>query len=104
MEYDRHRSGIERAGIFAGIFVMVEKITSAVGAAVFGGVLGAVGYVAAKDSSAAVQPAGVLDGIIFILAVLPSIASLLACLVLRLYDLDETRVTTGMASGATSPA
>jgi fumarate reductase flavoprotein subunit len=50
MDYDARRFGLRREGLFAGIFVMVEKFTSAVATALFGAFIGVMGYVAAGTS------------------------------------------------------
>ena len=100
MDCDRKRSGIEREGIFAGVFVMVEKITAAAATAIFGAILGASGYIVAKDAGAVTQPASAIEGIIVALAVIPAAAAVIACIVLRYYELDTSR-TVGVAAPQT---
>lgn len=87
MAHDKHQTGKDREGAFAGIFVMVEKITAAAGTAIFGAILSAAGFVSAHNAGAAEQPTAVAKGIIFALAVLPALTSLLACLALKGYRL-----------------
>ncbi|MGY8963697.1 MAG: MFS transporter, partial [Rhodospirillales bacterium] len=45
IEYDRRRTGMERAGIFAGIYTTAEKFAYALGPAITGILLGAMGYI-----------------------------------------------------------
>jgi Na+/melibiose symporter-like transporter len=69
-------------GILAGVFVMIEKATSAFGTFIFSMIMTAVGFISAKDAGT-VQPAGVVAGITLAMSVLPALAALLACLFLR---------------------
>ena len=89
MTHERERGATEREGVFAGIFVMVEKITSAIGTAVFSGILAAVGYVSDTDSGAAAQAPAVAASIIVALAAIPAAAAILACVVFRHYELSS---------------
>jgi Na+/melibiose symporter-like transporter len=69
-------------GILAGVFVMVEKATSALGTFVFTSIMAWAGFISASDA-AAVQPASVATGIVLAIALIPAGAALLACLFLR---------------------
>ncbi len=88
MNYDQQRYGLRREGLFAGIFVMVEKFTAAIGAAVFGTIIGAMGYVATAGSGVA-QPAEALVAIRACVSLVPSLLLLLAMFVLAGYRLPQ---------------
>ena len=82
---DQTRAGKDapgQDGILAGVFVMVEKATSALGTFVFSAVMAWAGFISASDAGT-VQPASVATGIVFAIALLPAVAALLACLFLR---------------------
>lgn len=88
MNYDQQRHGLRREGLFAGIFVMVEKFTAAIGAAVFGTIIGAMGYVATAGSGVA-QPAGALVAIRACVSLVPSLLLLASMVVLIGYRLPQ---------------
>jgi MFS family permease len=69
-------------GILAGVFVMVEKATSALGTFVFSAIMAWAGFISASDAGT-VQPVSVATGIIAAIALVPAGAALLACLFLR---------------------
>ncbi|NBC35355.1 MFS transporter [Novosphingobium sp. FSY-8] len=82
MDHARHHGPASAEGVLAGVFVMVEKGTAAFGTWVFSAILSAVGFVSAHDAGS-VQSAGVVNGIVLSLSVLPAVAAVLACLFLR---------------------
>ena len=86
MDYDAKRFGLRREGMFAGIFVMTEKFTSAIATAMFGAFIGFMGYVAAADVGA-VQPASAITAIRLSVSVLPAALMLLSIGVLLGYRL-----------------
>jgi GPH family glycoside/pentoside/hexuronide:cation symporter len=89
LEYDRLRTGQNRAGIFTGIFVFVEQASSAVGAAVIGLLLGALGYVAATEGRLTAQPESALLGIYLCMSVIPFVLLLFSLLAISRYNLTE---------------
>lgn len=89
MDYDAQKFGLRREGLFAGIFVMTEKFTSAMATAIFGTFIGAMGYVAAADVGVA-QPASALLAIRLSVSVLPAALMLLSIFVLLGYRLGAT--------------
>lgn len=90
----RNANGAGREGVLAGVFVMVEKATAALGTFVFASILGYVGYVSGKDVVAAAQPHDVVLGISLAISVLPAMAALTACLFLRKLHLPRAPVET----------
>lgn len=89
MDFTRRTSGEGREGILAGVFVMVEKATTALGTFIFSLILGWAGFVSAHDAGSAAQPENVRTGIIFAISLIPSACALLACLFLRRMKLDD---------------
>lgn len=98
MNYDRVRHGLRREGLFAGIYVMVEKFTAALGTALFGAVIGAMGYVATQGA-AQPQSAEALLAIRACVSLLPAAIMLLAIAILAGYRLTQDAV-----EGGTQPA
>jgi sugar (glycoside-pentoside-hexuronide) transporter len=88
MNFDEQHHGLRREGLFAGIFVMVEKFTSAVGAAVFGAIIGAMGYAAAAGRAAA-QPQEALVAIRACVSLVPSLILIISMFVLARYRLPR---------------
>jgi glycoside/pentoside/hexuronide:cation symporter, GPH family len=89
MDYDAQRFGMRREGLFAGIFVMVEKFTAAIASAGFGIYIGAMGYVAAANAGT-VQPESALLAIRASASLLPIGCMLAAMLALLFYRLPRT--------------
>ena len=63
IEYDRRRTGLERAGIFAGMYTTVEKLAFAAGPALTGILHGSMGYVEGTAGAAIEQPASAITAI-----------------------------------------
>jgi Na+/melibiose symporter-like transporter len=89
MDHSRKDGDSGREGVLAGVFVMVEKATTALGTFILSSILALVGYVSAKDAGAAIQPAHVILGISIAMSVLPALCALAACLLLRKLDLPH---------------
>jgi GPH family glycoside/pentoside/hexuronide:cation symporter len=100
IEYDRRRTGINREGIYAGIYSTMEKVAAAFGPLIFGGYLGAAGFVATRDGAVAAQPDAAVSAIYIGVAVIPAVASLISAGLLAFYDLDEAKLkAAGRAAG-----
>jgi Na+/melibiose symporter-like transporter len=82
MDEVRAGSSAGQEGLLSGVFVMVEKATTAGGTLVFSSIMAAVGFVSAT-AAGSVQSGTVLAGITFAISVLPAIVAVLACLFLR---------------------
>jgi len=83
-----HASMADSQGALAGVFVMVEKATTAFGTFIFSTIMSHAGFVSAKDAGS-VQGSGVVLGIVLSMSVLPALAAILACLFLRQPTGDE---------------
>ena len=98
MNYDRTRFGLQREGLLAGIYVMVEKFTAAIAAALFGAIIGAMGYVAAAGTGQP-QSAEALAAIRACVSLLPALILLGTIAVLSRYRLTQELVAGGAAHG-----
>jgi len=85
MDYAREVQGESRAGMLAGIFVMVEKGTAAFGTFVFSMTMAGVGFVSATGAGAGAQPPGVRVGIMVAISVVPALAAIGAALIMLRY-------------------
>ena len=91
MEYDWHLTGERREGLLAGMFVMVDKISTALAVAIYGYLMAASGYVASQDSGLA-QLHSAIRGIYLAASVLPTTLGIAACVLLRGYHLSEAEL------------
>jgi Na+/melibiose symporter-like transporter len=87
MDYSRHAQGESRAGMLAGIFVMVEKGTAAFGTFVFSMAMAWVGFVSSTGDGASTQPPAVRVGIMIALSLVPALAAVAAALIMMRYRL-----------------
>ncbi|MFS0851092.1 MFS transporter [Novosphingobium panipatense] len=90
MDYSRRVQGENRAGMLAGVFVMVEKGTSAFGIFVFSTIMSWTGFVSATGAGAAEQPDGVKSGIMVTVALVPALAAVVASIIMLRYRLPDT--------------
>lgn len=86
IEYDRLRTGERREALFAGFYAMAEKFASAIGLAVTGAFLGAMGYVSSRGGEVQ-QPDSALLAISIAVSLVPAAMLLLSALALLRYDL-----------------
>ena len=89
--YDHARSGLNREGVFAGIYTTAEKLAFAFGGALAAFILGFMGYQSSTTGYAA-QPDSAITAIYLCMGVLPAVMALLSCLFLLPYDLDERKI------------
>ena len=101
IEYDFRRTGLRREGIFAGVFTTVEKFAYAFAPAITGIFLGAMGYVSSTGDVDAAQPDSAILAIYIAVAIVPSVMSAVAAVLLFAYDLDEHRLK---ATGNVTPS
>lgn len=91
MEYDRRRTGLRREGVYAGFYTTIEKFSYAIGPAITGVVLGAMGYVASRDGTVE-QPDSAILAVYICAAGLPALMGVLGALSLTQYDLTEEKL------------
>lgn len=89
LEYDRLRTGQNRAGVFTGIFVFVEQASGALATAAIGILLGLMGYVAATEGRMTEQPESALLGVYLCMSVIPFVLILISLAAMSRYDLTE---------------
>jgi GPH family glycoside/pentoside/hexuronide:cation symporter len=90
IEHDVQRSGgMRREGLFAGFYTTAEKLAGAVGVSLTGAVLQSAGYVPSFSGGAAQPPAALL-AIRICFSFAPALLTLLSCLLLIPYRLDDT--------------
>jgi sugar (glycoside-pentoside-hexuronide) transporter len=89
MDYSRLEQGQDRAGMLAGVFVMVEKGTAAFGTWVFSMTMAWVGFVSATADGAVSQPPSVRTGIVIALSVVPALAAVAAAVIFTRYRLPD---------------
>ncbi len=96
--FDAQKSGLNREGVFAGVYTSAEKMAFAIGAAVIGVFLGSMGYVESTTGMAE-QPESALLAIRLSMSFLPMTLTLISCLFLIPYDLDEKKLAAATVSG-----
>ncbi len=92
IEYDFLCHGERREALFAGFYTMAEKLASAIGLALTGGFLGAMGYLSSSDGAVVRQPDSALLGISLAVGALPALMMLTSCALIWFYDLTEHRL------------
>ena len=98
--YDHARSGLNREGVFAGIYTTAEKLAFAFGGALASFTLGFMGY-QSSTTGYAEQPDSALVAIYLCMGVLPAVMALLSYIFLLPYNLDERKIKEmGEKSGA----
>lgn len=90
MDYSRRIQGENRAGMLAGVFVMVEKGTSAFGIFLFSTIMSWTGFVSSTGAGAEEQPASVKAGIMVTVSLVPALAAVIASIIMLRYRLPET--------------
>ena len=87
-EYDYRCTGLRREGIFSGFYSFVEKTAFAIAPAIVGFVLAACHFNRTSQS----QPPEALQGILFLMAGLPSLYFVFSIFALYFYDLTEAKL------------
>lgn len=93
MDYSRRTQGEDRAGMLAGVFVMVEKGTSALGTFAFSMIMALVGFQSALGGGAQTQPEGVHTGILVSVALVPALGAVIATLIMTRYHLPSPGIS-----------
>lgn len=92
IEYDRRRTGINREGVYAGLYSTMEKLAAAFGPLIFGGYLGVAGFQSSLGGEVVAQPDAAISAIYIGMAVIPAVVSLLSAALLSFYDLSEAKL------------
>ncbi len=88
IEYDRLTSGINREGVYTGMYSTMEKAASAFGPLLFGSILATVGFVSSKAGERVVQPDAAVEVIYFAVGILPALAAIGSACIMYFYKLD----------------
>jgi GPH family glycoside/pentoside/hexuronide:cation symporter len=92
IEYDRLTSGINREGVYTGMYSTMEKAASAFGPLLFGSILGVVGFVSSKAGERVIQPDAAVEVIYFAVGILPAAAAIAAACIMIFYKLDASQL------------
>ena len=92
IDYDRRRTGINREGVYAGLYSTMEKMAAAFGPLIFGAYLSSAGFLSSQGGEVVAQPDAAVSAIYIGMAVIPAIASLLSAALLSFYDLSEEKL------------
>jgi GPH family glycoside/pentoside/hexuronide:cation symporter len=87
MELDTRRTGLRREGVFASMFSLVEKLTSAVALVCLGVFLDAQGFIHATHD--VVQPRSAIVAIALAISIVPAAAAFLSVLVVQRWGLRD---------------
>ncbi|WP_298199403.1 MFS transporter [Novosphingobium sp.] len=98
--YDRLLSGEGREGLLSSAIAMTEKVSFALGAAVLGVFLQALGYVPTTGGALVPQPASALLALKLGYAVIPAALFAINGLFVWAYDLDERKLAAAAAAAA----
>ncbi|MSO97041.1 MAG: hypothetical protein EXR11_02315 [Rhodospirillaceae bacterium] len=86
--YDRQRTGLNREGVFNGVWLASEKVAFAFGTLIVGMLLSWFGYVE-SDQGGVPQPDSAITGIAISYVIVPIVFHLSSLLFLRLYKLPD---------------
>ena len=89
LEFDHLRTGLRREGAFTGLYVLVEKLSGALGVAFVGVLLGAMGYIEATEGQRVEQTESALLGLYLCIAVLPLALQAISIAAIARYNLSE---------------
>ena len=89
LEFDYLKTGLRREGAFTGLYVLVEKLSGALGVAFLGVFLGAMGYVEATEGQRVAQTESALLGLYLCIAVLPLVLQAISIAAISRYNLSE---------------
>jgi GPH family glycoside/pentoside/hexuronide:cation symporter len=95
IEWDRHRTGLRREGIYASAYAVLEKAGFAAGPALFGVYLTASGYLPSTRGHLAAQPASAITALYAGAGIIPVVLLAGAIVLLLFYTLDERRLSAG---------
>ncbi len=92
MDYDRRRTGLRREGLFSSFYAIVEKAAFAIGPALMGAYLAAMGYIPTKGGQVVTQPDLAISAMYVGVAIIPTVMLGISIIILMFYDLDEKRL------------
>ena len=99
LEYDYLRTGLRREGAFTGLYVLVEKLSGALGVAFVGIFLGTMGYIEATEGQRVEQTESALLGLYICIGVLPLLVQAVSIAAISRYRLGEHELESLRAAG-----
>jgi len=99
--YDRLKSGLNRGGVYSGIYSTMEKVASGLGTLIFSTYLAANGYTSSQAGEKIAQSDATVDAIYYAVGVFPALAVLTAAFIMVFYRLNED-VLTSMSNEQTA--
>jgi len=87
--YDRLKSGLNREGVYSGIYSTMEKVASGLGTLIFSTYLAANGYTSSQAGEQIAQSDATVDAIYYAVGVFPALAVLTAAFIMVFYRLNE---------------
>jgi Na+/melibiose symporter-like transporter len=102
VDYDRLRTGQQRAGLFTSVYVFVERLGYSLGPVLLGGLLAAMHFDKTKPLDQ--QPASASTAVILSMVAIPAITFGVSMLLLWHYDLTERRLDELRANRAAEDA
>lgn len=97
MELDRQRTGLQREGVFSGLYAVVEKAGYAVGPAIIGVYMAAAGYLPTTGGRLVSQPAAAVRALYAGATIIPAALLLLSLLLILGYNLTDKTLSAGRA-------
>lgn len=91
--HDSAVSGERRGGVFTGLWNAIENAISALGATVYGLVLGIGGFISSDPATPVAQPHGALVAVLVGVSVVPAVIAFTGVLLTLKYDLTADRFT-----------
>ncbi len=92
IEYDYLKTGLRREGVLAGLYTTVEKLATALGFAMIGTFLGAMGYVQSTGDVDVVQPESAITAIRYAIAFIPFTVEVICLCLLTQYTLSKEKL------------
>ena len=87
--YDRLKSGLNREGVYSGIYSTMEKVASGLGTLIFSTYLAANGYISSDAGEKIAQSDATVEAIYYAVGVFPALAVLTAAFIMVFYRLNE---------------
>jgi GPH family glycoside/pentoside/hexuronide:cation symporter len=102
VDYDRLRTGQQRAGLFTSVYVFVERLGYSIAPVLLGGLLAAMDF--DKTKPLELQPPSAATAVMLSMVAIPGIVFGLSLLLLWKYDLTERRIDELRANRAAEDA
>ncbi|MFM7202603.1 MAG: MFS transporter [Myxococcota bacterium] len=95
IQYEGQRSGLRQEGVFTGLWTATEGIGMAGGALVAGAILQVMGFQEASGGVEVAQTPQALQGVVWVMSLIPSALCLLGLPLLSRYEIQEAHLLNG---------